>query len=69
MAHSFNRVGNAPRFVSQISNTKFQIEQARPAGHAVKRANANRVQYKQPESGITLPLRHQDSVHDNLAIV
>ena len=34
MAHSFNRVGNAPRFVFQISNTKFQIEQSRPAGHA-----------------------------------
>ena len=31
MAHAFNRVSNAPRFV-------FQIEQARPAGHAVKRA-------------------------------
>ena len=27
--YSFNRVGNAPRFV-------FQIEQSRPAGHAVK---------------------------------
>ncbi len=44
IAQSFNRVGNAPRFVFQISNTKFQIEQSRPAGHAVKRANANRVQ-------------------------
>ncbi len=44
MAHSFNRVGNAPRFVFQISNTKLQIEQSRPTGHAVERANANRVQ-------------------------
>ncbi len=43
MAHSFNRVGIAPRFVFQISNTKFQIKQSRPAGHAVKRANADRV--------------------------
>ncbi len=25
MAHAFNRVGNAPRFVFQISNLKFQI--------------------------------------------
>ena len=25
LAHSFNRVGNAPRFVFQISNLKFQI--------------------------------------------
>ena len=33
----FNRVGIAPRFVFQISNTKCQIEQARPDGHAVKR--------------------------------
>ena len=43
MALSFSRVGNAPRFVFQISNTKFQTEQSRPAGHVVKRANANRV--------------------------
>ena len=52
MAHSFIRVGNAPRFVlqisnlkSQISNLKSQIEQSGPAGLAVKRATANRVQY------------------------
>ena len=45
MAHSFNSVGNALRVVFRISNTKYQIEQSRPAGHAVKRANANRVQY------------------------
>ena len=37
MTHVFNRVGNAPRFVFQISNLKSQIEQARPAGHAGKR--------------------------------
>ena len=50
MAHSSNRWGNAPRVVFQISNlkyeirnTKFQIKQSRPGGHAVKRANANRV--------------------------
>ena len=42
MTHLFNRVGNAPRFVFQISNTKFQAEQSRPDGHAVKRTNANR---------------------------
>ena len=29
MAHSFNRVGNAPRFVFQISNLKFQIRNFR----------------------------------------
>ena len=45
MAHSFIRVGNAPRFVLQISNLKSQIEQSGPAGLAVKRATANRVQY------------------------
>ena len=45
MAHSFNRLGNAPRFVFQISNSKSQIEQSRPAGHAVTRVNANRVRY------------------------
>jgi hypothetical protein len=32
----FNRVGIAPRFVFQISNTKFQIEQSWPDGHAGK---------------------------------
>ncbi len=45
MAHLFNRVGNAPRFKFQISNTKSQIEQSLSAGHAVKRADANRVQH------------------------
>jgi len=33
----------APRFAFQISNTKFQIEQARPA---VKLANADRVRHR-----------------------
>ena len=40
MAHSFNRVGNAPR-VGIHSRTLH----ARPDRHAVKRANANRVRY------------------------
>ena len=33
------------RHEALINNTKFQIEQSRPAGHVVKRANANRVRY------------------------
>ena len=45
MAHSCNRVGIAPRSVFQISNTKFQLEQSWPAGHAVKRATANGERY------------------------
>ena len=45
MAHAFNRVGTprASNFKFQISNTKSQIEQRRPAGHAVKPSNANHV--------------------------
>ena len=45
MAHSLNRVGIAPRFKFQISNFKFQIEQSRPAGHAVICVYAKCVQY------------------------
>ena len=41
MAHSFNRVGNAPR-VGKSRRTLL----ARPAGHAVTRVNAHRVRYK-----------------------
>ena len=46
MAHSLNRVGNAPyfkfqisNFKFQISNFKFQIEQSRPAGQTVRRSH------------------------------
>ena len=35
MAHSVNRVGNAPRFKFQISNTKFPMEQSRHGGVAL----------------------------------
>ena len=50
MPQSFHRVGNAPRFVFQISNFKSQIsnrkyEQSRLAGYAIQRLNAHRATY------------------------
>ena len=50
-------VPRASYFKSQISNTKFQIEQSRPAGNAVKRANVNRVQYSLWDSWSTISTR------------
>lgn len=49
MSHLLNCVGNAlaSYFQSHISNMKSQIEQAGPAGHVVKPANANRTRHNQ----------------------
>ncbi len=42
----------ASHFKFQISNTKFQIEQSRPAAHAVTRANSNGVGHnRRPSAG------------------
>ena len=42
LTHSFNRVGNAPRFVFQISNFKSQIVQSRPAGTRLNKITPKR---------------------------